>query len=178
MATNDEVASHLGISPTRVSQLKSAGILPEARRRANSLDACRAAYLEHIREVAAGRGAAYGDLDLTAERARLAKAQADDRERKNAIQDGEYLNVRSFHVMVTSTFTIVRARLLALPSGLAATLVGIDTPAKAQGILKDAVYQMLDELAATKLSNYDHVIELAADKVDADMKTNPERAGP
>ena len=75
MATNDEVANHLGISPTRVSELKSAGILPEARRRANNLTACRGAYLAHLREVAAGRGSKDGTVDLVAETFQLADQQ-------------------------------------------------------------------------------------------------------
>ena len=175
MAKLSEIAAHLDLSVTRVSQLVTAGILPKAPRGKHDLDACRASYLKHIREVAAGRGAAYGDLDLTAERARLSKAQADDRERKNAIQDGEYLEVRTFHIMVTSSFAIVRARLLALPSKLAPHLVGIETPGKAHEIVKTEIYAALDELGATEMSNYDHVIELAANKVDADMKTNSER---
>ena len=89
MATNDEVASHLGISPTRGSELKSAGILPEARLRANDLNTCREVYLEHLREVAAGRMAKDGGgVDLVTERARLARAQAEKCEGQNAIDGG------------------------------------------------------------------------------------------
>ncbi len=161
MATNDEVANHLGISPTRVSQLKSAGILPEARRRANDLDACRAAYLEHIREVAAGRSAAYGGLELVAERARLARAQAENMERKNAIQDGQYLETRAVHIMATTTLLIVRSHLLAIPPRLAPLVAPDMTPAAEQTILQKEIYATLDEMAATNLADYDHSNEFA-----------------
>ncbi len=154
MATNDEVANHLGISPTRVSQLKSAGILPEARRRANNLTACRVAYLEHLRETAAGRSAAYGTLDLTAERARLAHAQAAKAERENAVADGKFMEVAAVHLMVTSAFARVRAKLLALPSKMA-PLVAATTPAKAQQILKEDIYAALNELATPPASGWD-----------------------
>jgi phage terminase Nu1 subunit (DNA packaging protein) len=173
MATNDEVASHLGISPTRVSQLKSAGILPEARRRANNLDSCRVAYLEHLREIAAGRQSRDGGgLDLVEQRARLAAAQALMTERKNTIAEGEFLERRGVHIMATSSFAIVRSRLLGIAPKVAPYLVGIATPAKAQEIVKNEIYDVLDALAATDLADYDHVIELAADKVDADLKTD------
>jgi len=152
MATNDEVANHLGISPTRVSQLKSAGILPEARRRANNLTACRAAYLEHLREVAAGRGSKDGGgLDLVTERARLARAQAEKCERENAVAEGEFLPRCEVHTAMTATFMRVRSKLLAMPSKLAPYLVGIETPDTAQAIVKTEIYLALDELAATKI---------------------------
>ncbi len=129
MATNDEVANHLGISPTRVSQLKSAGILPEARRRANNLTACRVAYLEHLREVAAGRGSKDGGgLDLVTERARLARAQAEKCERENAIHAGEYFEVKSFHRIATVTLLIVLSKLLAIPPKLAPLVAPEMTP--------------------------------------------------
>ncbi len=170
MAKLAELATHLDLSTTRVSQLKAAGILPDAPRGKHDLDACRVAYIRYIREIAAGRGSKDGAVDLVAERARLTKAQAENMERKNAIQDGEYLEARSFHIMATSAFTIVRTRLLAVPSKLAPQLVGIETPAKAQEIVKTEIYGVLDAIAGTNLADYDHVIELAADKVDADME--------
>ena len=152
MATIDEVASHLGISPTRVSELKSAGILPEARRRANNIDACRVAYLAHLREVAAGRMAKDGTVDLVAERARLAAAQAEKVERQNAVEAGEFIRVAEFHLMVTAAFTRVRSKLLALPSKLA-PMVAAKTPAEAQAMLKSEIYRALNELGATKIVN-------------------------
>ena len=72
MAKLAEVATHLDLSLARVSQLKSAGILPDAKRGKHDLDTVRVAYIRHLRENAAGRSPAYGTLDLTAARARLA----------------------------------------------------------------------------------------------------------
>ncbi len=177
MATNDEVANHLGISPTRVSQLKSAGILPEARRRANNLTACRRAYLEHLREIAAGRGSKDGSgLDLVAERARLARAQAEKCERENAVAEGEFLERRSVHIMVTNTLAICRARLLAIPHKLAPFMAPAMSVQAAGGILKKSIYECLDDLASTKISEFDHGLELAIELVDADRAAATERA--
>ena len=153
MATNDEVASHLGISPTRVSELKSAGILPEARRRANDLNTCREVYLEHLREVAAGRMAKDGGgVDLVTERARLARAQAEKCERQNAIAEGKFLEVAVVHRLVTGSFARVRAKMLALPSKMAPLVAPAMEPAKAQGILRDVIHDALNELAATTVA--------------------------
>ncbi len=88
-------------------------------------------------------------LDLTAERARLAKAQADDREMKNDLARGEQITVAEFHLMVTAAFARVRAKLLALPSKMAPLVMSAKTAAEAQALLRDTVHEALGELAAT-----------------------------
>ena len=161
MAKLSDLADHLGLSVARISQLKSAGILPDAPRGKHDLDACRAAYLAHLREVAAGRGSKDGAGDLVAERARLARAQAEKVERENAVAEGEFIRAAAFHRMATTSILIVRAKLLAIPPKLATYLVRIETPAEAQEILRKAIYATLDELAATDLAKYDHSNEFA-----------------
>ena len=88
-------------------------------------------------------------LDLTAERARFAAAQADDREMKNDIARGDQITVAEFHLMVTSAFARVRAKMLALPSKMAPLVVGAKNAAEAQAMLRDVVHDALDELEAT-----------------------------
>ena len=56
--------------------------------RRSTLDQVRIAYIQRLREQAAGR-AATGDLDLAGERARLAKEQADRVAMQNAVTRGE-----------------------------------------------------------------------------------------
>ena len=108
-------------------------------------------------------GGSTGDnaLDLAAERARLAAAQAAHMERKNAIQDGEFLETRAVHIMATTTLLIVRAKLLAIPPRLAPLVAPDMTPAAAQKILQKEIYATLDEMAATNLADYDHSNEFA-----------------
>ncbi|MCH8167164.1 MAG: hypothetical protein IIC03_04455 [Proteobacteria bacterium] len=147
-----EVASHLGLSVTRVSQLISADILPKAPRGRHDLAACRLAYLEHLREIAAGRGSRDGGLDLVAERARLARAQAEKVERENKIADGLYLEVAVVHRLVTGSFARVRAKLLASPARLAPVMAPAMSPAAAQGVLKTEIYTALNELGSTQIT--------------------------
>ena len=104
----------------------------------------------HMTTVLASMAGGAGDaLDLTAERARFAAAQADDREMKNDIARGDQITVAEFHLMVTSAFARVRAKLLALPSKMAPLVVGAKTAAEAQAMLRDVVHDALDELEAT-----------------------------
>lgn len=74
----------VGISQQAVSTLVQRGILPDGA----SADEWLLAYCDNLREVAAGRG---GDAqsELTAERARLAREQADRIAMQNAERRGE-----------------------------------------------------------------------------------------
>lgn len=75
----------VGISQPAVSGLVSRGVLRES----GTLGEWLLDYCGNLREQAAGR-ASMGDLDLVAERARLAKEQADAVALKNAIARNEY----------------------------------------------------------------------------------------
>ena len=153
MAKLSELAAHLGLSVTRVSQLKSAGVLPDAPRGRHDLDACRTAYLTHLREVAAGRMAKDGGgFDLVTERARLAAAQAEKVERQNAVEKGDLIPAAEFHQMMTSAFVRVRAKLLALPSRLTPVLAIETKAAVVEAVLKAEIYAALNELAATRIT--------------------------
>ena len=155
MATLAEIADHLDLSIRSVSTLKREGVIPAAGRGAHDLDAVRVSYIQHLREAAAGRSAAYGELDLTAERARLARAQAAKCERQNAIADGKFLEVAVVHRLVTGSFARVRAKMLSLAGKLAPLLAPAMTEAKAQGMLKDDIYAALNELATPPVGNWD-----------------------
>ncbi len=175
MATLAEIADHLDLSVTSVSALKRAGVIPAAGRGAHDLDAVRVGYIRHLRETAAGRSAAYGTLDLTAERAALARAQTVKAERENKIADGKFLEVASFNRMATAAFLIVRGRLLGIAPRLAPLWSAKATAAEAQEILRKEIYATLDELAATDFAKYDHSNEFAnttiADLLHGELET-------
>ncbi len=161
MAKLTEVAEHLDLSTTRIHQLVKAGILPKSGRAAYDLDKCRIAYIRYIREIAAGRGSKDGTVDLVAERARLTRAQALKAERENAIHEGEYFEVKSFHRLATVSMLIMRSKLLAIPPKLAPLVAPEMTPGEAQATLTKVIYEVLNELAATDLAKYDHSNEFA-----------------
>lgn len=78
--TQAEFGALVGISQRAVSELLSRSVIAEG----DSGGAWLLSYCDHLRSVAAGRAAA-GDLDLAAERARLARAQAIRVETANAV---------------------------------------------------------------------------------------------
>ncbi len=75
------------------------------------LDECRKAYIENIREQAAGRASA-GELVLSDERARLAKEQADAKEMENAVMRADLVYIEDVAKQIENQLTKVRTRLL------------------------------------------------------------------
>jgi phage terminase Nu1 subunit (DNA packaging protein) len=102
MATQRDIADHLGITQPAVAGLVRDGVITPAARGSYDLDVARLAYCSHLREQAAGRASQPGAaFDLATERARLAAAQAEAQERKNARERGELVDL----VEITNTFT-------------------------------------------------------------------------
>lgn len=152
MATVAEAADHLFLSERRFYELLDQGVVDRAGPGAYDLDVVREQYLEHIRGVAAGRTSGEDGLDLTAERARLAKEQADALEMKNARERGELLPRDDVHLSVTEAFTRVRAKLLALPSKLAPTVYGLNSIAEVRDKITNGVTEALAELSGTTVA--------------------------
>ncbi|QCN95865.1 hypothetical protein D3093_11680 [Azospirillum argentinense] len=151
MATQTEVGKHLDLSDRSVRELLDRGILPNARRGALDLDQCRVAYIRHLRETAAGRGAGPSADGLTDARARLAHEQADHFALKNAALRLELLPRADITLAVTAIFTIVRDRLSALPARLAGPLAATSDPEAVRVRLSDAVSGVLVELSEERV---------------------------
>lgn len=147
MATQAEVGAHLDLSDRSIRELLEKGVLPNARRGALDLDACRVAYIRHLRETAAGRATGPAGDDLTAERARLAREQADHYALKNATMRLELLPRADITRTVTAAFQIVRDRLSAIPTRLAGPLARMTDPGEVRARLSDAIAAVLVELS-------------------------------
>lgn len=97
MYENDVSAKALGewldVSDRTVRELAEKGIAVRTKRGRYDLKQSVINHMRHLREVSAGRGGEKQILDLTAERARLAKEQADGQEMKNAQLRGDLLHV-------------------------------------------------------------------------------------
>lgn len=151
MATQAEVGKHLDLSDRSVRDLLDRGVLPAARRGALDLEACRVAYIRHLREQAAGRATGPSGDDLTTERARLAREQADHYALKNAALRLELLPRAEITRAVTAAFQIVRDRLAALPARLAGPVARLSDPADVRGRIADAIGGVLVELSEERV---------------------------
>lgn len=86
-------------------------------------------------------------LDLTSERARLAKEQADAQEIKNAQLRGELIPQADVETMVVSLASGTAQRLRGVPSKAAALAHAAETIAEAEQVIRREVDAALEELA-------------------------------
>lgn len=117
----------LGISPAMLSELKKRGIAVHMGRDAYDLAQTVHGYVTHLRGTASGRGGEDHVNTLTAQRARLAKEQADAQALKNGKLRGELVEAAEVERTWSDVLRQVRARVLAVPSRLRADLPGTDS---------------------------------------------------
>lgn len=109
-----DLAEWLGVSKRAISDFVERGIVVKTEWNRFDLKRSVSLYCEHIRMAAAGRG---GDADdLTAERTRLAREQADQTAMKNAAMRGEYLSKTEVRHEWTSITRRLRNVIMAVPS--------------------------------------------------------------
>ncbi|WP_371055733.1 DNA packaging protein [Rhodosalinus sp. K401] len=106
----------LRLSPAALSGLVKRGIAVKMGRDAYDLRETVGNYAEHLRGIASGRGGEAETLTLTGERARLARAQAEAVEMKNAVARGELVPAEEVARGWSDTLRRVRSRILAVPS--------------------------------------------------------------
>ena len=118
MATQFDIANHLGISVQRVRELERAGVLPGGERCERDLGEAVRAYTAHLR--ADKGGWKNGDpTSLAAERARLTQLKASVEATRLAELEGALVRKQDVDRAVIAAFTAVRRRLEALPARLA-----------------------------------------------------------
>lgn len=113
LVSKAQAAEWLGISRQALDKRPDLIVLSGSK---VDLKATVTAYCAHIRGVASGRGGEEQVLDLTKERARLAKEQADEKEIKNAVLRGDLLPARDVEATWADFLRGLRSRMLALPS--------------------------------------------------------------
>ncbi len=138
--TQKKLAAMLGITPGRVSQLVFAGTIPQGAPLAEQV----AAHCENLRAVAAGRTDA---PELSAERARLVRVQADVEELRLAELKGELIRTNVVKPGMAVVFATTRDRLMQLPARQAQTFASETSPTKVHELLTDEIHHALSQLA-------------------------------
>ena len=146
MASIAQVAHHIGVSPKYVNDLINEGVIKRMPKAQYDLDECRQSYISRLRESAAGRANA-GDLNLTDERARLAKEQADAKEMENAITRGELVYIEDVAKRVEVALSNVKTKLLAVPTKVAPEAAAADDAKEVQALIERHIIEALNELA-------------------------------
>ena len=119
MATDDvsadDLATLLGISTRTLTDLAKRGHLVKATRGRYRLAASVTAYCAHLRGIAAGRGGDDQVTTLTAQRARLAREQADAVALKNDAARGSMVSAAEVEREWSDVLRTIRACMLAVP---------------------------------------------------------------
>lgn len=112
MLSQKDIAEHLDMSQQAVSALlEQLGI----DWKTSNLDVIRKAYIQRLREAAAGRGGEGAVGELAVERARLAREQADKIAMQNAVTRGELAPVALIEEVLTKAASKVAGVLDAIP---------------------------------------------------------------
>lgn len=137
-----ELADYLGVSSQSIAAFANDGKVVRISRGKYDLKASVQLYTSHLREVAAARGGETAVLDLTQERARLAREQADGQELKNRQLRRELVSASDVEREWSDILRKVRAGILAVTSrvrasaGLTATQA-VEMDAELRLALKD-----------------------------------------
>lgn len=118
VVTQAEFGAAVGVTQQAVSEMVRAGVLPDG----GTFDQWLLAYCGRLREQAAGRmGWTDGGLDLTQERAALAREQRLGIEIRNAVARREYAPVRLLGEVLAAASQAVAERFDHLPGHLKKT---------------------------------------------------------
>lgn len=135
----------LGLSSGALADLKKRGIAVHLAHDVYDLEATVRGYVQHLRGIAAGRGGEEQGLNLTGERARLAREQADAQALKNAALRRELVPAAEVAREWGEALRAIRARVLAIPSRVRSGLPHLP-PADMAALDREA-RSALDDLA-------------------------------
>lgn len=147
IVTKTELARYLGVTAPALDQHIKAGRFTMIGK-GYALMQCIQAYCEHLRGAASGRGGAEHVASLTEERARLASAQAEMQEMKNAALRGETVQVSAVEAEWDGVLRLVRSRLLSVPSRVRARLghIGQMEAAVIDREIRDALTELGEDI--------------------------------
>lgn len=156
------------------------GVFVSTGSKSLNVDDCRIRYVRHLRALAAGwkgEGEDGDVLDLTAERARKAKEEADRLEMQNAQMRGDLVARGDVEAGIIGAFSRVRAKLIGIPSKVAPLVAAMTEPRACETAIRKPIYEALDELAETTLDDLHRDFGALLDGSEAPAGADGERVG-
>lgn len=160
----------LDLTPRRVQQLSSEGIIPKAERGKYELVPAVQGYIRYLKEMSL-RSDGSGD-DYASHRARLTRARADMAEMEREQMADNLIPSEDVKDAWETMSSNMRARLLAIPSKTAATVFSADDVADAKKILKDTINEALAELSSIEVKTANPIRSAELDN-DSTEDTKP-----
>ncbi len=151
MASANAAAAHIFIGIARFRELTEQGAITKQARGQYDLAVVRR---EAFAALRADRGG-HGTAELSTERAALAREQTLTARIKNAAASGDLVSLPAVGKKLEGLFAIFRERALSLPGKCADGLQPFILKDRGQitDILRDEVYEMLETLSATDVTN-------------------------
>lgn len=153
MATQNEIADHLDMSVTRLKELLPRLPVTDP----SDIDAVRVAYINQLRNTAAGRGGEDHQMRLAIAKARESELKGDKLEMEMAREAGQLVPADELEQEWSTLIASARAELLAMSTKLRAELqrlFDIDVPAE---LIESYVHTALEHLANADNQDPDRV---------------------
>lgn len=147
MATRKEVAEHLFMSVQNIGKLIQNGVL-HAKPGPNPLDleASRRNYIQHLQKQ--GRFHLKDGMgDITEEKTKLTAAQAKKAQLDVAVIEGKLISTDQVESTWVNYIANCRGKLLTIPNKITHLVLASEDFAETEKIIKDAIYEALEELA-------------------------------
>ncbi len=146
VVSTEELADWIGISKQSISDLSDRGAITRCARDTWPLKQTIRAAFGHYRAAAAGRSPD-NTAELVSQRARLARAQSEAIERKNAHDAGKLIDIDEVIAHVSQCNRQVVAHILAFPSTHAVEIAGCQGPREVNVLLTRLLREALDGLS-------------------------------
>ena len=143
------IASLCELTPTRIYQLSSQGVLPGIVDGLLPLAASLAAYIKYLRGFSEFESA--GVSTFASERTRLYRLRADAAELDKQVRMGALAPIDKIEPSWKAHTNNFRTRLLAVPNKLASRLVGLKSAAQVQAFLTAKLHEALREFSEARL---------------------------
>jgi phage terminase Nu1 subunit (DNA packaging protein) len=152
------IAKLFDLTERRVQQLASEGIIPKSTQGKYKLVPSVQGYIKYLRERSVGKDSPTNETHN--ERQRLLKIQANKLEFEMAVMSKDFLPKEYVKNSLFNIVTRCRSVLLGMPSKLAQEVIALREPLEAEKIIKEVVYEALDELYACEIVNEEKTNEL------------------
>ncbi len=153
----------IGVTPGRISQMVTDGIIIRSGRGRYQFLASVKAYIDMLKGGGGARGA-----DYNAERTRLTKAQADEKELQVKQLQGDLIPAEDVLEEWQKMLTSMRSKLLSIPSKTAHLVIAAEKYQEAERIIRERIYEALQEMSDDGLP--------ANSKPKSKIKKNPKAA--
>lgn len=145
------IAKLFDLTERRVQQLAKEGVIPKAASGKYELAPCIKGYIKYLKEKAFGQDGTPNNI--TVERARLVKMQADNLEQEMKLRNKKLLDSDEVKKEWINMLSCCRSALLAIPNRLGYQVNSAPTPAESAALMKDAINEALDELSKDKIES-------------------------